>query len=84
MQIQDLSVSKEIDMTAVRGGTNTNGGNINAAIGGFLGSPAVVVAPVIQVDPFGLGSNLNAGNLNAAIGGSLGSPAVVAAPVFQI
>ena len=84
MQIQDLSVSKEIDMTAVQGGSNTNGGNVNAAIGGFLGSPAVVVAPVIQVDPFGFGSNYNLANTNAAIGGSIGSPAVAVAPVIQI
>ena len=84
MQIQDLSVSKEIDMAAVRGGSNANVGNINFALGGAVGSPAVVVAPVSQTDPYGYGSNLNAGNLNAAIGASLGSPAVVSAPVFQI
>jgi hypothetical protein len=85
MMIKDLTVSKEIDqMAAVRGGSNTNAGNANFALGGYLGSPAVVVAPVIQVDPFGLGTNINACNFNGAAGGYLGSPAVVVAPVSQM
>ena len=83
MMIQDLTFTREVDATAVRGGFNANVGNINFALGGSVGSPAVVVAPVSQTDPYGYGANLNAGNLNAAIGGSLGSPAVVVAPVTQ-
>jgi hypothetical protein len=34
----------------VRGGANFNFGNVNAAFGGGFASPAVVVAPVTQVD----------------------------------
>ena len=83
MMIQDLSFTREVDAAAVRGGSNANVGNINFALGGAIGSPAVVVAPVSQTDLYGYGSNLNAGNLNAAIGGYLGSPAVVVAPVTQ-
>ena len=86
LMIKDLSISKQLDdkkMAAVRGGMNTNSGNFNKAFGGFLGSPAVVVAPVTQVDPFGLSYNTNFGNTNYAAGGGIGSPAVVVAPVSQ-
>jgi hypothetical protein len=86
LPIKDLSVSKQLDdkkMAAVRGGMNINAGNHNQAFGGFLGSPAVVVAPVTQVDPFGLSHNINFGNTNYAAGGGIGSPAVVVAPVSQ-
>jgi hypothetical protein len=51
--IKDLPVSKELDskrLGSLRGGFNSNAGNINAAIGGNYGSPAIVVAPVTQVD----------------------------------
>jgi hypothetical protein len=34
----------------VRGGSNFNFGNVNAAFGGGFASPAIVVAPVIQTD----------------------------------
>jgi hypothetical protein len=34
----------------VRGGSNYNVGNVNAAFGGGFASPGVVVAPVTQTD----------------------------------
>ena len=37
-------------LSAVRGGSNFNFGNVNAAFGGGFASPAIVVAPVIQTD----------------------------------
>jgi hypothetical protein len=60
LMIKDLALDKQLDgkeMSAVRGGNNTNSGNYNfASAGGFsLGgignvNTAVVVAPVTQVD----------------------------------
>ena len=51
--IKDLALDKQLDrksMSAVRGGSNYNVGNINAAFGGGFASAAIVVAPVTQVD----------------------------------
>ena len=53
LTINDLAVSKELAsdaMSAVRGGSNFNVGNVNHARGGGFASPAIVVAPVTQVD----------------------------------
>ena len=53
LMIKDLALDKQLDsksMSAVRGGSNFNMGNINAAFGGGFASPAIVVAPVTQVD----------------------------------
>jgi hypothetical protein len=53
LTIKDLAVSKDLDtraMSAVRGGANLNFGNFNMANGGGFASPAIVVAPVTQVD----------------------------------
>ena len=51
--IKDLSHSAHLSveaLSAVRGGSNYNVGNINAALGGGFASPGVVVAPVTQTD----------------------------------
>jgi hypothetical protein len=51
--IKDLSHSADLSveaLSAVRGGSNYNVGNINAALGGGFASPAIVVAPVTQTD----------------------------------
>ena len=51
--IKDLAASKELsakEMSAVRGGSNYNFGNINVAKSGGFASPAAVIAPVTQVD----------------------------------
>ena len=53
LMIKDLALDKQLDrksMSAVRGGSNFNLGNINAAFGGGFASPAIVVAPVTQAD----------------------------------
>ena len=53
LTIKDLALDKQLDsksMSAVRGGSNVNMDNINAAFGGGFASPAIVVAPVTQVD----------------------------------
>ena len=53
LMIKDLALDKQLDsksMSAVRGGSNFNIGNLNAALGGGFASPAIVVAPVTQVD----------------------------------
>ena len=53
LMIKDLALDKQLDsksMSAVRGGSNVNMDNINAAFGGGFASPAIVVAPVTQVD----------------------------------
>lgn len=53
LTIKDLAHSEELSadaLCAVRGGSNYNVGNINAASGGGFGSPAMVVAPVTQND----------------------------------
>jgi len=85
MMIKDLSVSKEVEMTAVRGGALSNAGNLNIAASSPFGV-SVVTAPVVQVDPFGGllgGSATNTGNVNAALAGSFGA-STVTAPVIQI
>ena len=53
LTIKDLSHNESLSveaLSAVRGGSNYNFGNINAAFGGGFASPAIVVAPVIQTD----------------------------------
>ncbi|MEX3937004.1 hypothetical protein AB4Y32_35520 [Paraburkholderia phymatum] len=53
LTINDLSHNEELSvkaLSAVRGGSNYNVGNINAAFGGGFASPGVVVAPVTQTD----------------------------------
>jgi hypothetical protein len=53
LTIKDLSHHEELStgaLGAVRGGSNYNFGNLNAAFGGGFASPAIVVAPVIQTD----------------------------------
>jgi hypothetical protein len=53
LTIKDLSHSADLSveaLSAVRGGSNYNVGNINAALGGGFASPGVVVAPVTQTD----------------------------------
>ena len=53
LTIKDLSHNAELSvetLASVRGGSNYNVGNINAAFGGGFASPAIVVAPVTQTD----------------------------------
>ena len=53
LTIKDLAANKELgakEMSTVRGGSNFNVGNQNVAFGGGFASPAIVVAPVTQVD----------------------------------
>jgi hypothetical protein len=53
LTIKDLSHQKALTnetLRAVRGGSNFNFGNVNAAFGGGFASPAIIVAPVIQTD----------------------------------
>jgi hypothetical protein len=53
LTIKDLAANKELgakEMSAVRGGSNFNAGNFNLAKSGGFASPAVVIAPVTQVD----------------------------------
>ncbi len=53
LTIKDLSANKELgarEMSTVRGGSNFNFGNLNVAKSGGFASPAIVVAPVTQVD----------------------------------
>ena len=53
LMIKDLAVTKQLgasDMSAIRGGSNYNVGNVNYAKGSGFGSPAAVFAPVTQVD----------------------------------
>jgi hypothetical protein len=53
LTIKDLAVSRQLgadDMSAVRGGSNYNIGNLNLANSGGFASPAIVAAPVTQVD----------------------------------
>jgi hypothetical protein len=53
LTIKDLAHAEELSIKAlseVRGGTNVNIGNVNAAYGGGFGSSGVVVAPVTQND----------------------------------
>jgi hypothetical protein len=51
--IKDLSHNADLSVAAlstVRGGSNYNVGNVNAALGGGFGSAGMVVAPVNQTD----------------------------------
>jgi hypothetical protein len=53
LNIKDLAASKQLganEMSAVRGGSNFNALNQNVAFSGGFASPAIVVAPVTQVD----------------------------------
>ncbi|HEY1996590.1 hypothetical protein [Paraburkholderia sp.] len=53
LTIKDLSHTEELSaeaLCAVRGGSNYNVGNLNAAYGGGFASPSIVVAPVTQTD----------------------------------
>ena len=53
LTIKDLSHTEQLSvaaLSAVRGGSNYNVGNLNAALGGGFASPGVVVAPVTQTD----------------------------------
>jgi hypothetical protein len=53
LTIKDLSHTEELSaaaLSAVRGGSNYNVGNLNAALGGGFASPGIVVAPVTQTD----------------------------------
>ncbi|ALP65691.1 hypothetical protein [Paraburkholderia caribensis] len=53
LTIKDLSHHEALSVEAlasVRGGSNYNVGNVNAAFGGGFASPGVVVAPVTQTD----------------------------------
>ena len=53
LTIKDLSHNEELSVQAlasVRGGSNYNAYNTNAAFGGGFASPAIVVAPVTQTD----------------------------------
>ena len=53
LTIKDLSHNESLSveaLSAVRGGSNYNVGNVNAAFGGGFASPAIVVAPVTQTD----------------------------------
>ncbi|SOE68315.1 hypothetical protein SAMN05446635_3271 [Burkholderia sp. OK233] len=55
LTIKDLAHAEELSakaLSAVRGGSNYNLGNFNAAYGGGFASPAIVVAPVTQVDTY--------------------------------
>ena len=53
LMIKDLAASKQLgaeEMSAVRGGSNYNVGNLNVAESGGFASGATVIAPVTQVD----------------------------------
>jgi hypothetical protein len=53
LTIKDLAHSEELSakaLSAVRGGSNYNVGNVNLAYGGGFASPGIVVAPVTQTD----------------------------------
>ena len=53
LMIKDLAAAKQLDasdMSAIHGGSNFNFGNMNFAKSGGFASPAIVVAPVTQVD----------------------------------
>ncbi|RYE97912.1 MAG: hypothetical protein EOO78_17850 [Oxalobacteraceae bacterium] len=53
LTIKDLAASKQLgadEMSAVRGGSNFNVGNVNYAKSGGFASGATVIAPVTQVD----------------------------------
>jgi hypothetical protein len=53
LSIKDLSHNADLSIAAlstVRGGSNYNVGNVNAALGGGFGSAGMVIAPVNQTD----------------------------------
>ena len=53
LTIKDLAHTEELSakaLSAVRGGSNYNVGNVNLAYGGGFASPGIVVAPVTQTD----------------------------------
>ena len=53
LNIKDLAASKQLganEMSTIHGGSNVNALNQNVAFGGGFASPAIVVAPVTQVD----------------------------------
>ena len=53
LTIKDLTHTEELSakaLSAVRGGSNYNVGNVNLAYGGGFASPGIVVAPVTQTD----------------------------------
>ncbi|CAB3709589.1 hypothetical protein [Paraburkholderia rhynchosiae] len=53
LTIKDIAHTEELsakELSAVRGGSNYNAGNLNLAYGGGFASPGVVVAPVTQTD----------------------------------
>jgi hypothetical protein len=53
LMIKDLAVTKQLgsaEMSAVRGGSNYNVGNLNVSRSSGVGSPSAVFAPVTQVD----------------------------------
>ena len=53
LMIRDLAASKQLgadEMSAVRGGSNFNVGNVNVAKSGGFASGSTVIAPVTQVD----------------------------------
>jgi hypothetical protein len=55
LTIKDLAHSEELSakaLSVVRGGSNFNFGNVNAAYGGGFASPSIVVAPVTQIDTY--------------------------------
>jgi hypothetical protein len=55
LTIKDIAHTEELSakaLSAVRGGSNYNAGNLNLAYGGGFASPGVVVAPVTQTDTY--------------------------------
>ncbi|CAB3709570.1 hypothetical protein [Paraburkholderia rhynchosiae] len=55
LTIKDIAHAEELSakaLSAVRGGSNYNFGNVNAAYGGGFASPSIVVAPVTQIDTY--------------------------------
>ena len=72
LMIKDLAASKQLDasdMSAIHGGSNFNLGNNNFAYGSGFASPAIVVAPVTQVDASSVTHNAllqNFGGVQAA------------------
>ena len=55
LTIKDIAHTEELSakaLSAVRGGSNFNAGNLNLAYGGGFASPGVVVAPVTQTDTY--------------------------------
>ncbi|BCG01271.1 hypothetical protein PPGU19_058390 [Paraburkholderia sp. PGU19] len=71
LTIKDLSRNEDLSVAAlasVRGGSNYNVGNTNAAFGGGFASPGIVVAPVTQTDTkVVIPTNQNFGGLQAVL-----------------